>query len=107
MQINRVNNANFNGRFSQKAINFVQNQGHHMWTQGTSFLICSALYPIENFGQFLRAKVFIDLGEYLSNIVIKNPNTSARQCTNMFSALSDCSKDVIRWTGKLIDKIKN
>lgn len=107
MQINRVSTTNFNGNFSQKAIDFARNQGHHLWTQSTSFIICSALYPIENFGQFVRTKVLIDMGEYLSNLCIKNPNTTAKQCTNMFSALTDCSKDVIRWTGELIDKIKN
>ena len=107
MQVKAVNTQNFNGSFSQKAIGFAKNQGHHIWTQGMSFLVCSRLYPIDNFEQFLRAKILIDLGEYMSNFVIKNPNTTLRQCTNVFSALTDCSKDLVRWTGKLIDKIKN
>ena len=97
---------NFRGNFSQKAVGFMKNQGHHMWTQGMSFLICSSLYPIDSFEHFVRTKILIDFGEYISNICIKNPNTTQRQCTNVFSALTDCTKDVIRWTGEIIDKFR-
>ncbi|MCR4880924.1 MAG: hypothetical protein K6A44_03115 [bacterium] len=107
MNVQSINHSqSFKGNFSQKAVDFAKNQGHHMWTQGVSFLICSKLYPIDNFEQFWRAKILIDFGEYLSNIFIQNPNTTAKQCTNIFSALTDCTKDVIRWTSKLIDKSK-
>lgn len=107
MQIQSIKQQNFNGNFSRNAIGFVKNQGHHMWTQGLSFFACNALQPIDSVERFIHTKLLIDLGEYVSNIVIENPNTTARQCTNVFSALTDCTKDVIRWSKEIIEKFNN
>ena len=105
MQIQKVNSQNFNGNFSRNAAQIIKNQGHHIWTQGLSFVACNVLVPIDSFEKFIHTKLLIDLGEYISNLVIENPNTTARQFTNTFSALTDCSKDVIRWGKALVDKI--
>ncbi len=106
MQVQKVNSQNFNGKISQKAVGFLLDNGRHLFVQGSSFFLADKfIQPIDSFESFMRTKVLIDFGEYISNIVVENSNTTARQCTNIFSALSDCTKDVIRWGKALADKI--
>lgn len=96
----------FRGRISnnmmKKMGDFLQAQSRHLFVQGASFAYgAKYLGAFESFDAFVDAKILIDLGEYLSNLMLKNPNTNSKQCTNIFSAATDCTKDVIRWVKKL------
>ena len=109
MQINSINTnpQNFNGNISRKAVNFLLNNTQHFFVQGTSFFLTNKFVePIDNIGTFLRAKIMIDIGEYLSLVTQHQKCTSQKQCTNIIPAIIDCSKDIVRWTSKLIEKVK-
>ena len=109
MQINSIKTTgqNFNGNISRKAAGFLLNNTQHFLVQGTSFFLAHKLVqPIDSMEVFLRTKIFIDLGEYLSLVTKSQKCTGKNQCTNIIPDIIYCAKDVIRWTGKLIDKIK-
>ena len=109
MQIQSINNSTtFNGNIMKSTLGFLKNQGNHLLVQGTSFyLVHKFIQPIDSLETFMNTKICLDAGECLACFFDKRPITNAKQFTNIFSALNDCSKDVIRWTKTIIEKLNN